>query len=136
MRLLKRLTELALALSLLAISALTVWALWDTLAHPPDNETPESTLWTIAFILGFISSAGFLFAARLAFPRLRVEGGQIIGFHGFWAFLCLYAVTMALAFWRGAPQAKAGGVAIVLGVLIFLAWRSTFRTPKDHDAAV
>jgi hypothetical protein len=59
----------------------------------------------------------------LAFPRLRVEGGRIIGVQGVWRFMVLYAAMMALGFWNGAPEVKAAGLAIILGFLLRLAWK-------------
>jgi hypothetical protein len=134
---LKRFAELALAALLAGICALTIWVCWYLLGHPPENAPPRSTALQIALVLGFIASAGLLFAARLAFPLLRVEGGHIIGVQGVWRFTVLYAATIALGFWNGAPEAKAGGIilVIILGVLLGLAWRSTFGSKSDDDAA-
>lgn len=120
---LKRFTELALAVLLACTCALTIWACWEILGHTPKNDSPRWTALQIAFVLGLISSAGLLFAARLAFPRLRVEGGRIIGVQGVWRFMVLYAAMMALGFWNGAPEVKATGLAIILGFLLRLAWQ-------------
>jgi hypothetical protein len=132
---LKRFVELALAALLACTCALTIWVCWYVLGHPPGNDWPLSKALQFALVLGFISSAGLLFAARLAFPRLRVEGGHIIGVQGVWRFAFLYAATIALGFWNGAPEAKVGGLVIILGVLLGFAWRSIFGSKSDDDAA-
>src|SRR5262249_40350866 len=102
---LKRFTELALAVLLACICALTIWACWEILDRTPKNDSRRWLALQTAFALGFISSAGLLFAVRLAFPRFRIEGGRIISVQGVWRFMVLYAAMIVLGFWNGAPEA-------------------------------
>ena len=55
---LKRFTELALAVLLACICALTIWACWEILGRPPKKDSPRWIALQIVFVLGFISSAG------------------------------------------------------------------------------
>lgn len=131
MAFLKRLTELVLAALLVCICALTIGACLLILGHFPKDDVPFSMRLQLALLLGFGSSAGLLFAARLAFPRLRVEGGRIIGVQGVWRFMLLWTVALALGLWSGDPQAKATAVGIILVILLRLAWRSTFGSKSE-----
>jgi hypothetical protein len=99
--LLKRLAESILGLLALAISALTLWACYDTVAHPPDNATSQTTLWAIAYFLSFIAVALALFGLRLIIPRLRIDGGHIIGLRGIAAFTFFYAVLVLVGLFAG-----------------------------------
>jgi hypothetical protein len=92
--LLKRIAEIGVGISALAISALTLWACYDTVAHPPETGTSPATLWAIAYFLAFIALALGLFGLRLLLPRLRVEGGHIIGLRAVAAFTALYGVLI------------------------------------------
>ncbi len=131
----KRFVELLVGLATAAIAALSLWMLWDLQANPPDKGASRLTLLSVTSIVAFLACALFLFAARLAVPALRPEGGRIIGVQGLWAFSLLYGLILVLALWRGEPRAKATGLAVVLGALLFVAWRSTMG-PKPPDAAV
>jgi hypothetical protein len=133
--LLKRLLELVTGLLAGAIAALSLWMLWDLQSHPPEAGASRLTLLSVTLVVGFLACALLLFAARLAIPALRPEGGRIIGTQGLWAFALLYGLIFTSALWQGEPRAKATGLAVVLGVLLFVAWRSTMG-PKPPDAAV
>ena len=122
----KRLIELSLALVAAGIAGLTLWATWDTLAHPPDSGTTRLTLLSIALVLCFVSAAVLTFAARLAIPRLRKDG-RIIGIQGLTAFALLYGLVVGLGLWHEPERAKPLVLAVILGALIYVAWRSTFR---------
>ena len=99
--LLKRLAEIALGLLALAIAGLTLWACYDILVHRPDTDVTTATLWAITYVLAFLAIALALFGARLVVPKLRVEGGHIIGLRGVVAFTLLYGVLVVVSIFAG-----------------------------------
>ena len=123
----ERALELALAALATAIAALTLWACYYILTHRQEVATPLSTLLTIAYGMSFAAMALLLFSARLAVPRLRLAGGRIIGVQGLWAFGVIYAVMLLIGLRAGTIEAKRGGTALLLGIALSVAWRSTFK---------
>ena len=133
--LLKRIIEILLALALTSICGLTGWLIWDGFAHPPEPSPPLATLLSILLVLGFIMGAGLLWAVRLAFPSLRGAEGRVIGRRGLMAFGLLYGFTLLLGLLAGHPEARTGALAILLGIVLAIAWRTTFGRRGSGDAA-
>jgi hypothetical protein len=72
-----------------------------------------------------------LYGLRLLVPRLRVEGGRVIGVQGLAAFAALYAFMMVFAMWHGTatvPQ-LVPGLFLLAGLAILIRFRSRRGQP-------
>lgn len=124
---LERFVEIVIALLGFTIAGLTLWTCYYIFAHREEVSTSVSTLLEIAYALAFVSMALLLFSARLLIPRFRLPGGRIIGIQGLWAFGLLYTFMLVLGLSQGLVEAKRGGLALLLGIAISFAWRTTFK---------
>jgi len=120
--LLKRFLETAIGLLGLAVAGLTLWVCYDVLAHRPDTVSTGTLLATV-YVVALLAIGLALFGARLIVPRLRAEGGHVIGLRAVVLFTVLYGVSVGVAFVTGrASMARLPTAVLVLlasGTLIY-----------------
>jgi uncharacterized membrane protein len=123
--LLERSAEIFVAILGTAVAGITLWLCYDFVVSPKEGNASWLTLLAVLYAMTFVALALLLFSARLLVPRLR-PGGSIIGSQGMAAFAVLYVIMLVIGLAHGTVEAKRGGLAILLGVTIVIAWRSAF----------
>ena len=111
----KRLAEIVVGLLAIAIGALTLWMCYQALLPSSDANVSKPTLLAIIYVLANVAIAAVLFGARLIVPRLRVEGGHVIGLKGLLAFAFLYGLIIVFGIISGG--AASARLVLALGVL-------------------
>jgi hypothetical protein len=115
----------------LAIAALTLWMLFGLVAHPePTAKADPLTMWAVLYAVGFLAFVAALFGLRLIVPRWRLAGGRVVGRQGVAAFTLLYGLLFLLSLAHGSPEAERTGVAVLFGLALAAALRSTFGRRK------
>ena len=130
--LLQRGIEIGVGVVALLVSGLMLWECGDMLTQVPNADTSRLTLWAILYVLAFLSLALALYGARLIVPKLRTEGGRIIGLQGLGAFTFLYAVMFLVSLFAGqlSPVRFLPGAVVLLAAGSLL-WRRLHRRSDD-----
>ena len=125
----QRLAEIIVGLLAIVIGALTLWMCYQALLPSSDLIVSKPTLWAIIYVLANVAIAALLFGARLIVPRLRVEGGHVIGLRGLVVFAFLYGLTIVVGIVSGgALSAKLVlGLGVVFSVVVLIRERLASR---------
>jgi len=123
----RRLVELVVGLVALAIAGLTIWMCVDTTVHPPDTGVPRYALWAIVYLLAFGAFALATFGLRLMIPRLRADGGRIIGLRGIGVFTFVYACVVIFGLMMGPSLTQWTVAPVMILAATAMHWRARVR---------
>jgi len=104
------------------VSGLSWWLIYTAAFVESHPETDRLTLFAILYAVGFLAVVLLVFALRLAFPRLRIESGNVVGRKGILGFMLVYGLLVVLTIFWGDAARRAQALAFVAAVCLGLVW--------------
>ena len=130
---LSRAVEIMLGLVLLTLAGAVAWIIHDVVSHPNPSRAAGMGFWAATYATGFAVLVAIVFGLRLILPRMRADGGRIVGRRATAIAGCLYLAGLTFQVWRGDPDAQRSALAIGFGAALALALMATFRGRRGRE---